>query len=316
MTYSNHPTTFHIPKSSQLTEHDYRQFLDTSYQLLKDTSLYLAETETKEVLELSHLMPEVAETVLTIYISVNDAVCNKGLVSPFLPRHSHNIVFAFDPEIFPGNEQVPQGTTDARSIINGFQPPNETWPTHWTYVMINDPMVTYNDLWELEGYIDMIPAKFEDFTMITHPKDSRLCIFIDEAAFQHPVNQGRPYLKEARKRGDQRAYEFILPKGLEGETKDLVPVMLKQGEKLYVARPDFLPCDHCWNNIHPANKHYAVVNENSAVPLQLVVSKPPVKEPYRSTLIPPAGSADVTTDWFYRGKQLFREPIRKGHIQG
>ena len=42
----------------------------------------------------------------------------------------------------------------------------------------------------------------------------------------------------------------------------------------------------------------------------------PVDEKFRKILIPPAGSADNTTDWFFRGKELFRTPIKAGHIGG
>ena len=112
------------------------------------------------------------------------------------------------------------------------------------------------------------------------------------------------------------ASEFSIPIKLEGETDGLAPVVLEQGEKLFVARADFHPCDHCWSNLHRDNKELAVVNENSAVPLNLVIAKPPVDDHYRRRLIPPAGSADFTTDWFLRGTELLRTPIKPGHIGG
>ena len=305
-----------IPGSSTLTKADYLDFLDRSYKLLSQFPQYLSENEGPEVLELAHLFPKVPETLLTIYIGINDAVCNKGLVTPFLPRHAHNNVFVFDPAVYPGGADVPSGTIDAKAVINGFVPPNETWSKAWTYVMIADPSRTYESLWKEKGYIDMIPAKFEDFTMLSDPSESRVCTFIDPEAFDHPVNADRHYLKEARKRGEKMADEFTIPGLLEGEVDGLVPVILNRGEKLYVARADFQPCDHCWSNIHPGNKNYAVVNENSAVPLNLVIAKPPVDEKYRKKLVPPAGSADNTTDWFFRGKELLRTPIKSGHIGG
>jgi hypothetical protein len=92
--------------------------------------------------------------------------------------------------------------------------------------------------------------------------------------------------------------------------------MLDQGEKLYVARADFQPCEHCWSNLHPENEELSVVNENSAVPLDLVQSKPPVQARYRDFLVPSAGSADFTTDRFFRGREIFRKPIKQGHIAG
>jgi hypothetical protein len=304
-----------IPNSSTLTKDNYLEFLNNSFKLLSQFPQYLSNSESTEVLELAHLFPRVPETLLTIYIGINDAVCNKGLVTPFLPRHAHNNVFAFDPNIYSGQKDVPQGTIDAKAVINGFVPPNESWSKEWTYVMIAGKR-TFDSLWNEKGYIDMIPAKFEDFTMVSDHKISSVCTFIDPMAFEHPVNKNRQYLKAARNRGENMVTDFSIPKLLKGETNKLVPVILNQGEKLYVARPDFQPCDHCWSNIHPNNNGYAVVNENSAVPLNLVIAKPPVDEKFRKSLIPPAGSADNTTDWFFRGKELFRTPIKAGHIGG
>lgn len=304
-----------IPESSSLSKDDYLKFLSDSFKLLSQYPQYLSSTEGEEVLELAHLFPRVPETLLTIYIGINDAVCNKGLVTPFLPRHAHNNVFAFDPNVFSGQKNVPSGTIDAKAVINGFVPPNNSWGKDWTYVMIAGKR-SFDSLWQEKGYIDMIPAKFEDFTMISHHDKSKVCTFIDPMAFDHPVNAARAYLKTARERGEKMASEFHIPELLKGETKNLAPVILNQGEKLYVARPDFQPCDHCWSNIHKDNEGYAVVNENSAVPLNLVIAKPPVEEKYRKGLIPPAGSADNTTDWFFRGKELLRTPIKPGHIGG
>jgi hypothetical protein len=112
------------------------------------------------------------------------------------------------------------------------------------------------------------------------------------------------------------AHEFRIPAKLDHEVDGLVPLVLEQGEKLYVARPDFAPCAHSWSNIHPDNKHLAVVNENSAIPLDLVINKPPINEKYRRNLIPPHGSADMTTDSFFRGNQVVRLPLLLGSIKG
>ncbi len=305
-----------IPVLSTLSNEDYISFLEKSYNLLNSFPQYLSESEGLESLELAHLIPQVPETVLTIYIGINDAVCNKGLVTPFLPRHAHNNVFVYDPRVFAGESDIPSGTIDAKAVINGFLPPNESWSDQWTYVMISDPARTFESLWNEKGYIDMIPAKFEDFTMISDHNKSKVCTFIDPQAFDHPVNKSRDYLKDARDLGDKLAGSFAIPDFLHGETEDLAPVVLKQGEKLYVARADFQPCAHCWSNIYSENEDYAVVNENSAVPLNLVISKPPIDSRYRKQLIPPAGSADNTTDWFYRSDNLLRTPIKNGHIGG
>lgn len=305
-----------VPQNSALSKDDYFNFLKTSYSLLKKCPQYLSGSEGMSVLELAHLIPIVPETMLSIYIGINDAVCNKGLVTPFLPRHAHNNVFVFDPQIYSGGRDIPSGTIDAKGVINGFLPPNSSWNMEWTYVMINDPERSFLSLWEEKGYIDMIPAKFEDFTMISDHHKSKVCTFIDPEAFDHQINKDRDYLKKARNRGEKLADSFKIPDQIKGETKNLVPVVLNQGEKLYVARPDFQPCAHCWSNIHPDNEEWAVVNENSAVPLNLVIAKPPIDARYRDKIIPPAGSADFTTDWFYRGDMLYRMPIKPGHIRG
>ncbi len=305
-----------IPAGSEMGREEYVEFLVRAYELMKATPSYLAPEENINCLELAHLIPSVAETVLAVYMGINDAVCNKGLVSPILPRHGHNNVFVFDPQVYSGGEDVPAGTTDAQKILAGFQPPNETWQRKWTYVMIEDAGRSFESLWSEKGYIDMIPAKFEDFTMLTESSRSKLCIFIDEAAFEHPVNKSRGYLKEARSRGEKRAGEFRLPDEIKDEFDGLEPVILERGEKLYVAREDFGPCAHGWNNIHQESCELAVVNENSAVPLDLVTAKPAVNPKYAKSLIPAKGSADMTTDWFYRGRMISRQPILTGLFKG
>ena len=186
-----------IPEGSSLGEQDYRDFLAKSFSVISQYCQYFAPTEDINCLELAHLIPQVKETVIAIYVGINDAVCNKALVTPFLPRHGHNNVFVFAPEIYSGDEDVPAGTSDAQKILNGFEPPNETWDPKWTYVMIEDPARTFDSLWQEKGYIDMIPAKFEDFTMLSDSAKSKVCIFIDPKCFEHPVNTGREYLKQA-----------------------------------------------------------------------------------------------------------------------
>lgn len=304
-----------IPDGSTLTETDYRQFLETAHGLIRQYPFYLAPGEGIDAIELAHIVPDVPDTVIALYVGINDAVCNKALVTPFLVRHAHNNVFAFAPDVYGGAADVPSGTVDAKLVLNGFAPPNRSWHLNWTYVMIEDPARTPESLWAERGYIDMIAAKLEDFTMLGDPSESAVCFFIDEHAFGHPVNAGRAYLADARRRGEQRAAEFAIPAGLEGETDGLVPVLLDRGEKLYVATAGFAPCEHAWSNIHPSNTTWAVVNENSAVPLDLITRKPPVAERFRN-LKPARGSADLTTDWFYRGTRVIRKPLLEGQVKG
>ena len=299
-----------------LSVKEYQEFLVKAFGLMAQVPQYLTPDDDVNVIELAHLIPEIPETVLAIYVGINDAVCNKGLVTPFLVRHGHNNVFAFDPQIHAGSDDVPSGTVDAKKVLSGFEPPNSTWDSNWTYVMIEDADRTVASLWEKKGYIDMIPAKFEDFTMISDHAKSKVCMFIDPNAFEHPVNKSRAYLKAARDRGEKMADRFTVPTGLEGETTGLVPVVLNKGEKLYVATTDFGPCAHCWSNIHPDNTELAMINENSAVPLDLVIAKPPVNPKYAGGLIPPKGSADMTTDWFFRGTKIVRQPLLQGLFKG
>lgn len=299
-----------------LNAKDYQDFLAKAFGLMAKAPQYLTPEDDINVLELAHLIPEIPETVLAIYVGINDAVCNKGLVTPFLVRHGHNNVFAFDPQIHAGGTAIPSGTIDAKKVLSGFEPPNATWDNNWTYVMIEDPNRDVASLWNEKGYIDMIPAKFEDFTMVSDHTKSKVCTFIDPKAFEHPVNMSRPYLNAARDRGQKIGDEFTVPKGLEGETSGLVPVVLSKGEKLYVATTDFGPCAHAWSNIHPDNTELAVINENSAVPLDLVIAKPPVNPKYAKGLVPPKGSADMTTDWFYRGTKIVRLPLLQGLFKG
>jgi len=112
------------------------------------------------------------------------------------------------------------------------------------------------------------------------------------------------------------ADEFIIPEKISDEFANLLPVVLNQGEKLYVATADKSPCAHGWTNLHPENKKSAVVNENSAVPMDIVIGKPPVDKKYAQLLKPPAGSADMTTDWFKRGAMIWRKPILQGAFKG
>lgn len=305
-----------VPDGSPLTAQDYRWFLATACEELMRHPQYLAAGEDVNALELAHLLPAVPETVIAIYVGINDAACNKGLVSPFLLRHGHNNVFAFDPAVYGGGRDVPSGTVDARAILTGFEPPNPSWPADWTYVMVADSRRTFRSLWKTKGYIDMVPAKFEDFTLLSDPAESRVCTFIHPSAFDHPVNKARAYLKAARRRGEREVRRFAVPAALKGETDGLVPVVLGRGEKLYVANPAFGPCEHAWSNLHPDNTRMAVINENSAVPLELVTAKPPVAARYARGLVPPKGSADMTTDWFFRGRDVCRLPLLAGAVKG
>lgn len=305
-----------IPEQSSLTEREYREFLDTAYRLMSAFPGYFAPDEGPEALELAHIIPAVPETVIAIYVGINDAVCNKGLVTPFLVRHGHSNVFAFDPQVYHGRSDVPSGTVDARELLNGFEPPHETWNPDWTYVVIEDPWRTPESLWRERGYIDMIAAKFEDFTLLSDERESSICFFIEEAAFEHPVNRGRVYLAEARKRGERTTQEYTVPAALAGETHGLIPVVLRHGEKLYVATLDHSPCAHAWSNIHPENRSLAMVNENSAVPLDLIAAKPRMDPKYGKTPVPARGSADMTTDTFFRGRMVCRTPLLAGKVRG
>ena len=303
-------------ENTACTVDQYKDFLTTSWELLSKSGSYLSADEDVNCLELAHLIPDVAESMLTIYVGINDAVCNKGLVTALLPNHGHNIVFAFDPQVYSGGDDVPSGTVDTRSILKSFEPPNETWDPNWTYVVIEDPSRTFDSLWKEKGYIEMIPAKFEDFKMLSDPAESKVCTFISPKAFDHPVNMNRPYLKAARQRGEKMANQFLVPELIKDEFAGLEPVILNKGEKLYVATTDFGPCPHGWTNIHPDNKTLAVVDEVSAVPLDLVIAKPPVNQKYSKGLIPPKGSADMTTDTFKRGQKVLRTPILQGLFKG
>lgn len=78
-----------IPSGSKTTERQYTDFLTEAYELLKRDSQYFAPDEDINCLELTHLIPPLAETVLAIYVGINDAVCNKGLVTPFVERRKN-----------------------------------------------------------------------------------------------------------------------------------------------------------------------------------------------------------------------------------
>lgn len=304
------------PEGSSKSYDEYVRFLEECYEQFRKHYLYFAPEEDINSIELTHLIPEVNETTLAIYLGINDAVCNKGLIAPVLPQHSHNNVFVFDNDVYGGGSHVPDGTIDAKAVLAEFQTPNDTWDDQWTYVMIADKKRSFQSLWQEKGYVDMIPAKFEDFTMLSDPERSRLCIFVSDKCFEHPVNQSREYLTKARKLGEKTAGSFRIPDGIRDEFEGLVPVLLKRGQKLYIATTDFSPCAHGWSNVHPDNTELAVVNENSAVPLDLVIAKPTVHSKYAKNLIPPKGSADMTTDWWFRGRKTIRKPLLEGLFKG
>lgn len=305
--------TVKIPPGSTLEQKDYKKFLSMAASRINPFNIYFAPSEGKKSLELAHIIPEIPETLIAIYVGINDAVCNKGLLTPFLVNHGHDHVFAFDPNFYEGKENVPDGTVDVKTTIRGWQRPNNTWSKDWTYVMIQDPSRTPESLWKEDGYIDTVVAKLEDFTLLTD--DSKIIFYIDPKAFDHPVNQARDYLKKAIKRGMKVRDEFIIPNGLEDEVADLVPVLLKPGEKLYVATIDGTPCAHSWNNLHPDNKRYAVVNENSAPAIRIVTQKPPASPRY-GDIVPAFGSADMTTDRFKQGTRIYRKPLLVGSVKG
>jgi len=310
-----------IPEWSTLTVAEYQKFLRDAYFAMAKRGFF-APSEGIDSLELAHLLPSIPETVIAIYVAINDAVCEKGLVTPVLTNHGHNNVYAFDPAIFRGMDNVPAGTIDAKAVLKEFEPPNNSWNPNWTYVMVKDPTKTAMEgLWQTKGYIDMVVAKREDFEMLSHPNRSSVCIFVDEVAFQHPVNKSREYLADARRRGEQACQEYPLPKGMEGEFDGLVPVVLWQRERLYIATTDFRPCAHGWIE-HPDNSEHAVVKEVSAVPY---IAKPPLDpQRYRQlfpeskydNLIPASGSADMTTDWFLRGQEACRRVLLESRFKG
>jgi hypothetical protein len=308
--------TINVPPGSGLDEQAYRAFLVQARDVLVRYPQYFAASEDINTLELAHLIPHVPETIIAIYTGINDAVCNKGIVSPFLIRHAHHPVLAFDPEVWPGGAAVPSGTIDVRDVLADFEPPNATWPREWTYVMIIEDARPMEAVWRERGYIDLLPAKLEDFTLLNDARLSRVCVFVDAAVFDHPVNRARAYLKAARNRGQQMASDFAIPAGLEGEMRGLEPLVLYQGEKLYIAKPGGGAAAHGWSNLHPDNQEWAVMNENSAVPLDLIIKRPVVSAgsiPHRA---PVTGSADRTTDWFFRGKLVSRAPLLQGAIKG
>ncbi|MHC4264833.1 MAG: hypothetical protein ACYSUK_02750 [Planctomycetota bacterium] len=151
---------------------------------------------------------------------------------------------------------------------------------------------------------------------MTDSSKSKVCVFVAAKAFDHPVNSSRTYLKDARSRGEKTAGQFTIPEGMKPHVDGLVPVVLERSEKLFIADPDFGPCPHSWCNLHPDNTEYAVVNENSAVPLQLANAKPPLKPKYAQRLIPPHGSADMTIDCWHQPDRIKRTPLLQGLVKG
>ncbi|MFA5105150.1 MAG: hypothetical protein WC527_08250 [Candidatus Margulisiibacteriota bacterium] len=302
-----------VPAGSTVTKHEYRQFLIDAYCAMAQFRVF-APSQGVDALELAHLIPRVHETMIAIYVGINKDVCHKGFVSPALVRHGHNNVYAFDPQVFSGKENVPDGTIDASAVLNGFEPPNKSWPKDWTYVMIKDPKRTMQSLWKQKGFISMVIGKHEDFQV----KDGEACIFVDRDAFDHPMNKERAYLHGARQRGDKNLKHFVIPKGMEGEFDGLDPIILFPGERLLIASPILgRPCAHGWveNPMHKDDGTHAYVEEFSSTP-KIVF---PVSRKYAQlvkALTPAAGSADMTTDWFFQGLKVFRMALLAGIVEG
>lgn len=70
-----------IPTRAKLSNEQYVDFLESSYELMKSCGLYFAPNEDINSIELAHLIPEVPESAIAIYVGINDACCNKGLVT-------------------------------------------------------------------------------------------------------------------------------------------------------------------------------------------------------------------------------------------
>ena len=109
--------TMVIQDRSRVTPDQYKRFLQDAYRRMNDCGNYFGSDEDINSLELAHLIPEVSETVLAIYVGINDAVCNKGLVTPLLPQHGHNNVFVFDSQVHAGQNDVPAGTIDVKVVL-------------------------------------------------------------------------------------------------------------------------------------------------------------------------------------------------------
>ena len=303
-----------VPVGSTVSEKLYRKFLKRTYSMMREHGC-IGPKENEDALELAHLIPSVPETVLAIHIGINDSVCTKSLVSRFLPRHAHHTIFAFDPERFSGRGSVPAGMQDIRVVLKGFEPPNKSWSPEWTYVYITDTDRTPQSLWKERGYIDLIPGKHEDFQLATDNVKIPVCFFVDKRALEHPVNQQRTYLKRALRDGERQRDDFKAPFGLEDSVVGLVPVILKRGERLYIASTNHIPCDHAWTALrHNDRETLPLVYESSAVPTELIYNRPARHVRYAARLSPPCGSSDLTTDIFFN--DVYRRPILRGSIKG
>lgn len=303
-----------IPLGSTLSEKQYRQFLKHAYSIMWERGC-ISSSEDEDALELVHLIPSVPETILALHIGINDSVCTKSIVSPFLPRHAHHTIFAFDPNRYSGGNSVPAGTQDIKTALRGFEPPAAEWSPGWTYVYITDPSRTPRSLWSEGGYIDLIPGKHEDFQLATNPARHPICFFVDKRALEHPVNRQRAYLKDAIRRAERQRTRFEIPRGLEKSIEGLVPVVLEQGERLYIASTDHMPCAHAWSAVPAArDDSLALVYESSAVPAELLYNRPARQKKYAPKLSPPRGSSDMTTDVFF--DKVNRKPLLQGAISG
>lgn len=280
-----------IPVESTLTAGAYERFLVASAKAMQATGLMPLSQGIKE-LELAHLIPRYADSVLAAYVWRNTPWAEKLLRAEALVVHSHNNVLVLEK-----GAKIPEGCVDARKMINGFRPPTKEWKNEWIYAIILEG-TPLKELFKTPGFIDIIPAKTEQFTMLSET-GARVLLWVAESTLDNRANDNKSILK-ARRRGEVLTNRSCASPTLEGK-EDLVPVVLLRGERLTIP-PGSL---HGWEEIDGA----------PGIVMEISMAAPIPGKPKSSGLLVP-GSADLTTDVFVLHKLVFREPLLESIERG
>lgn len=267
---------------------------------------WLPEDVEHDEIAVAHLVPKEPRTVLGVHVGMNGTICQKLLDVDVLIRHQHKDVYVFREGIIDDLE----GTVDPRQIINGFEAPEGLQNGYDFRMIVDATKVTPRDLQEFDGYLGTVPAKGEDFVMLSRPELCRGVILAPRSVVQHPGNNGRRYLQRAMTDGDSILRRYCdVPDSLGCELEGLTPFALGYRERLFIP---------------PDTPHFGIRAEGCKGRLLLEeVSAPPNSIlTIDGKTIHVKGSADLTTDAFaimLSGRTdltVYRPPVIDAGIKG
>jgi len=309
-----------IPNQSDLRVRDFRHFMIESVEAMHE-SRAMPKAHGINDLELALLVPQNPDSLLAAYVWRNTPWATKLLRAPVLLVHAHTNVVVLEE-----GAQIPEGCVDARTLINGFSPPTDKWPENWTYALhIGENPI--QELFAADGFLDVIPAKREEFKVLTPNNEGRVLMWVEERTFQDPDNR-IDYMAAARNRGEKAASKTSNSPTLKGYN-ELVPVLLRLAETLTIPPGH----RHAWEETDRIDLEGAVrrtlryrgeqeqirtvkgQNESNwnFLTLAVVIQETSLSERIRGkpegTGLAVPGSADMTTDVFVLADQVYRAPL-------